>query len=46
MILISVENLLSAWRDFYEASGKRKDVAAFSLDFMPNILMLHRDLGE
>lgn len=42
--IISVENLLVAWREFLVGKRKRKDVAVFSVRLMDNILSLHRDL--
>ena len=42
--IISVENLLAAWREFLRGKRKRRDVAKFSLNLMDNILVLHREL--
>jgi len=42
--IISVENLLAAWREFLCGKRKRRDVAKFSLNLMDNILALHREL--
>jgi len=44
--IISVENLLVSWREFLCGKRKRKDVAEFSVNFMDNIFMLHRELVE
>ncbi|OHA52221.1 MAG: hypothetical protein A3A97_04935 [Candidatus Terrybacteria bacterium RIFCSPLOWO2_01_FULL_40_23] len=44
--IISVENLLSAWREFLCGKRKRKDVGLFSVQLMDNILALHRDLVD
>lgn len=44
--IISVENLLSAWREFLRGKRKRKDVAIFSLNLTSNILALHRELAN
>lgn len=44
--IISVENLLSAWREFLRGKRKRKDVAIFSLNLVGNILALHRELSD
>ncbi len=43
--IISLENLLVSWREFLKGKKKRKDVAEFSLNFMDNILALHRELA-
>lgn len=45
-IIISVENLLSAWREFLRGKRRRKDVAEFSLNLTDNILVLHRELAN
>lgn len=42
--IISLENLLEAWREFVRGKRKRKDVQEFELRLMDNILLLHRDL--
>jgi len=39
--IVSVENLLEAWREFIRGKKKRRDVREFSLDLMDNILKLH-----
>ena len=44
--IISVENLLISWQEFLRGKKKRKDVAEFSLHFMDDILVLHKDLSE
>lgn len=44
--IISIENLLISWQEFLRGKRKRKDVAEFSLYFMDNILLLHRELTE
>ena len=43
--IISTENLLSAWKEFLRDKRARKDVEAFSVQLMPNILALHNDLA-
>ena len=40
--IISVENLLDAWREFVKGKRKRKDVQEFERYLMQNILTLHR----
>lgn len=42
--IISVENLLLAWREFLNGKRKRKDVEEFSINLGDNILSLHQDL--
>jgi len=42
--IISVKNLLSAWREFLRGKRRRKDVAEFSLNLTDNILALHHEL--
>jgi len=42
--IISVENLLEAWREFLPGKRGKSDVTAFSLRLMDNIFSLHRDL--
>ena len=42
--IISIENLLSAWREFLRRKRKRKDIELFSLNLMDNILSLNREL--
>ncbi len=42
--IISVDNLLDAWKEFLCGKRSRKDVQEFELNLMANILALHRDL--
>lgn len=42
--IISVENLLAAWREFVAGKRKKKDVQEFQHALMDNIFSLHRDL--
>ncbi len=42
--IISVENLLLAWKEFLVGKKNRKDVQEFQLRIMDNILSLHFDL--
>ncbi len=44
--IISLENLLEAWREFVRGKRKRKDVQEFELRLMDNVLALHKDLRE
>ncbi len=43
--IISVENLLAAWREFVRGKRGRTDVQAFERNLMANILSLHSDLA-
>jgi len=42
--IISVDNLLVAWREFLSGKRKRKDVEKFSLHLTDNIFSLHQEL--
>lgn len=42
--MISLENLLSAWKEFLVGKKQRKDVQMFERNLMENIILLHRDL--
>lgn len=42
--IISMENLLEAWKEFVKGKRNKKDVADFSLNLMDNIFLLHNDL--
>lgn len=42
--IITVENLLQAWREFLRGKNGRQDVAVFELNLMDNILDLYNDL--
>ncbi len=42
--IISVENLLLAWKEFLRGKRNKKDVPEFQLHLMDNILSLHNDL--
>lgn len=42
--IISVENLLEAWREFVKGKRNKRDVQEFSLRLMDNILSLREDL--
>ena len=42
--IISLENLLEAWKEFVRGKRKRKDVQEFELNLMSNIIDLHNDL--
>lgn len=42
--IISIENLLLAWREFVKDKKSRKDVQEFKFNLMSNILALHEEL--
>lgn len=42
--IISIENLLEAWREFLNGKRNRKDVQIFERNLMTNIISLHNDL--
>jgi len=42
--IVSIENLLLAWKEFIRGKRKKTDVQIFELALMDNILELHRDL--
>lgn len=44
--IISVENLLAAWREFIRDKRKRDDVEKFSLRLTDNVFALHRELAD
>lgn len=43
--IISLENLLEAWKEFVRGKRSRKDVQEFERNLMANIIALHRDLA-
>lgn len=43
--IISLENLLEAWKEFVCGKRARKDVQEFERNLMTNIISLHRDLA-
>ncbi|MBI2674285.1 MAG: hypothetical protein HYX22_00905 [Candidatus Yanofskybacteria bacterium] len=43
--IISIDNLLEAWREFITGKKKRKDAQEFERDLMANIIQLHNDLA-
>lgn len=42
--VVSIENLLTAWREFLRGKRKRIDIAQFSLHLTDNIIILHQEL--
>ena len=42
--IISLDNLLEAWKEFLKGKGKKKDIQEFSFHLMDNIISLHQDL--
>lgn len=43
--IISIENLLQAWKEFLNGKRSRKDVQTFEMNLMSNIISLHEDLS-
>lgn len=43
--IISIENLLDAWKEFIRGKKKREDVQEFERHLMRHILAVHRDLA-
>ena len=43
--IISLENLLEAWKEFVRGKRSRKDVQEFERDLMTNLIALHRELA-
>jgi retron-type reverse transcriptase len=44
--IISVDNLLAAWREFLKNKRNRKDVQIFSMHLTANVLSLHSELSN
>lgn len=44
--IISLENILEAWKEFVRGKRSRKDVEEFERNLMANIISLHRNLRE
>ncbi|MCX6764030.1 MAG: reverse transcriptase/maturase family protein [Candidatus Moranbacteria bacterium] len=42
--IISIENLLEAWKEFVKGKRNKKDVQIFQMRLMDNIFSLHREL--
>lgn len=42
--MVSIENLLNAWKEFLNGKRNKKDVQEFSMRLMDNIFSLHTDL--
>ena len=42
--IVSLDNLLLAWKEFLRGKKKKKDVQEFSFRLMDNIISLHQDL--
>ncbi len=42
--IISLDNILEAWKEFKKGKKSREDVQIFERNFMSNILLLHNDL--
>ncbi len=43
--IISLENLLAAWKEFIRGKRTRRDVQEFERDLMSNLIALHRELA-
>ena len=43
--IISLENLLEAWKEFVCGKRARKDVQEFERNLMTNVISLHRELA-
>lgn len=44
--IISVENLLEAWKEFKNGKRNKEDVSLFDRNLMDNIFQLHRELSD
>ncbi|MBU3925727.1 reverse transcriptase/maturase family protein [Patescibacteria group bacterium] len=44
--IISIENLLLAWKEFLKGKRNKKDVQKFQFNLMDNILSLHNELAN
>lgn len=44
--IISIENLLEAWKEFVKGKRNKKDVQEFQLNLMDNILELYTELSS
>ncbi len=44
--IVSIDNLLEAWKEFIRGKRNKKDVQEFSLHLMDNIITLHQDLAS
>lgn len=44
--IISIENLLEAWKEFLVGKRKKPDVQEFNLNLFDNILQLHQELAN
>ncbi|MDP2668584.1 MAG: reverse transcriptase domain-containing protein [bacterium] len=44
--IISIENLLEAWKEFLRGKRNKKDVQEFERNLMGNIISLHNDLSS
>ena len=42
--IVSLDNLLEAWKEFLKGKREKKDVQEFSFHLMDNIISLHQDL--
>ncbi|MFH1049229.1 MAG: reverse transcriptase/maturase family protein [Patescibacteria group bacterium] len=44
--IISIDNLLEAWKEFLQGKRHKHDIQEFSLRLMDNIITLHQDLAS
>ena len=44
--IISVDNLLEAWKEFVRGKRQKRDTQEFSFRLMDNVLLLHRELAD
>ena len=44
--IISLENLLEAWKEFLNGKRSRRDVQIFERNLMGNVIALHQDLAD
>ena len=44
--IVSIDNLLEAWKEFIRGKRNKKDIQEFSLRLMDNIIMLHQNLAN
>lgn len=44
--IISIENLLAAWKEFKNGKRNKEDVASFERNLMDNLFQLNRELGD
>ena len=45
-LIISIDNLLCAWREFVKSKRNKRDVQEFELHLMDNLIELHNELAD